>query len=276
MPKTAHKRAEARREARIVRAHQQAPQHPVSRRVPAARGRKRQSGLAGILQRYPWGSSLFLILVIGMSLLVMRQQHLGPFALPAGPGKPAQAVCSLKTHTCNKAPLMTISTAKAYSATIETSKGAITVQLDPKTAPIAVNDFVFLADQHFYDGLTFSRVERLNQISPITNQPSNLQLIQGGAGGVQGGPGYTLKFDAVTGSYSAGTIAMANASQFFISTGDNSQAITTKTFPIFGVVTSGLNVAQQINQGDMILSVTITVSNPAPTPTAAATASPTP
>src|SRR5262249_52455461 len=82
---------------------------------------------------------------------------------------------------------MTINKSMLYTATIKTSKGAISVELDPVNAPNAVNDFVFLADQHFYDGLKFTRVERIGQISPLTQQPSNIAIVQGGAGGVRGG-----------------------------------------------------------------------------------------
>jgi cyclophilin family peptidyl-prolyl cis-trans isomerase len=261
MPKTANKRAEARRVARIQRAHQAAPERPVTRRVPKARRRARRGGLIGAVRSYPWASTFFAVLVVGLAVLFMRGQQLGPFAV----SKPAQAVCNLKTHTCNKAPLMTINPNKTYIATIKTARGDIVIQLDAKHAPLATNNFVFLADQHFYDGLDFWRVEKVGQPSPLNGQPSNLDLIQGGASqpNGKGNVGYSFKDDPITGTYTAGTVAMANAgpntngSQFFICTGDDT--VLPKNYDIFGTVTSGLDVAKAIQPGDKILSVTITV-----------------
>src|SRR6187401_88590 len=56
-------------------------------------------------------------------------------------------------------PPMTIDAAKTYAATLVTSKGTIEVSLNPKAAPHTVNNFVFLAREKYYDGLTFHRVE---------------------------------------------------------------------------------------------------------------------
>jgi peptidylprolyl isomerase len=53
---------------------------------------------------------------------------------------------------------MAISTAATYTATMTTSCGTIVIRLEPKQSPKAVNNFVFLADQGFYNGLTFHRV----------------------------------------------------------------------------------------------------------------------
>jgi len=158
---------------------------------------------------------------------------------------------------------------KTYTATIKTSKGDIVIQLDTKSSPSFTNSFVFLAENGFYNGLTFLKVERLNQISPETNQISNIDLIQGGKGGdAQAGPGYTLKPDSTKGTYALGVVAMANPSQFFINTADNSQAITSTSYPIIGTVTSGLTVAKAITRGDKIISITITSKTVVPTPTA--------
>jgi cyclophilin family peptidyl-prolyl cis-trans isomerase len=267
MPKTADKRAQTRRSARVQRAHQIAPEHTVVRRVPAARRRKKSRGIASAVRDYPWATTIFAVLLIGLALLFAHGQRLGPWAVTK-PTPPPQAKCNLQTHTCNKAPLMTISTSKTYTATIKTAHGDIVIALDAKNAPIAVNNFVFLAQQGYYNGLDFWRVEQPGKPSPLNGQPSTLSLIQGGApqAGGKGDAGYSIKDDPVTGDYTAGAVAMANtgqpntgSTQFFICTGDDSKTIATKTYSIFGRVSSGLTVAQAIQPNDKMLSVTIAV-----------------
>ena len=267
MPKTANKRAEARKMARVQRAHAHLPERPINRRVPLAQRRAKPRTVMSVIQDFPVASGIFALLLVGLVVLVMYNQGLGPFAKPA---PPTQAVCDVKKHTCNKAPLLTINKDYYYAATIKTAKGDIVLSLDASTMPIAVNNFVFLARQSFYNGLDFSRVERLGQVSSETNQPSNLGLIQAGEGGKKGGPGYTVKFEANTGSYAAGAIAWANESQFFITTADDSQAIPSGKYPVFGRVTAGLEVAKRITLHDKIVQVSISESKTAPngTPTA--------
>lgn len=280
MPKTASKRAEARRQARVRRAHQEAPSRPVQRRAPRPRRRAKPRGLAGTIQRYPLATIMFFALMVAIFGFIAHGQQWGPWAKVKSTPVP-QAVCNLTTHICNKAPLMTIDTRKIYTATIHTARGDMVIELDAKGAPNAVNNFVFLADQHYYDGTYFWRVEKAGQPSVLTNAPSDLNLIQGGAATADGDknhvppagpPGYIFKDDPISGQYTAGTVAMANAgkntngAQFFICTGDN--ASLQPNFDIFGTVTSGLDVAKRIQPDDKIISVTISVSNPPPTPTA--------
>src|SRR4051794_12431062 len=112
-------------------------------------------------------------------------------------------------------PAMEIDTNTMYRATITTPKGAIVMDLDPRIAPKSVNNFVVLARQGYYDGLTFHRVE-----------PGF--VIQGGCpeGSGRGGPGYKFADEPVQGEYIVGAVAMANAgpdtngSQFFICLSD--------------------------------------------------------
>ena len=270
MPKTASKRAQARKEARIYRAHQTAALPTAARRIPAAAAaRSRPSRRTNILRDYPWATMIFVVLLVGFIVLVLHQQRIGPWAPP---GKPQQATCNTRTHICDKAPFSVLQADTAYTATIKTSKGTIVVAINTTSAPSYANSFVFLAEQKFYNGLDFWKVERLNQISPETNQLSNIDLIQGGKGGdAQGGPGYTLKPVSSQGAYTSGVVAMANAGQFFINTVDNSSAVTSSNYPIIGNVTSGLSVAKSITRGDKILSITITSKRAVPTPTVATT-----
>lgn len=280
MPKTASKRAEARRQARVQRAHLGAPERTVRRRVPTARRRARPRGLAGAIQRYPWATTFFFVLLVVIFGFIAHGEQWGPFA-KAKPTGPVQATCNLATHICNKAPLMTIDKSKIYTATLHTTRGDIVIQLDAKNAPLAANNFVFLANQHYYDNTYFWRIEKVGQNSPLTNQPSDLNLIQGGyisANGKDkappsGPPGYIFNDDPINSGaqYTAGTVAMANAgkntngAEFFISTGAN--ANLQPNYDIFGTVTSGLDIAQKMLPTDKILSIKIAVSNPPPTPT---------
>jgi cyclophilin family peptidyl-prolyl cis-trans isomerase len=282
MPKTASKRAEARRIAQVQRAHEVRPvvtAPAVNRKVPFAQARATRRTPTRMIRDYPWGTTIFVLLLIGLVILVMYNQHLGPWTQKAAP---TQAVCNLTTHTCNKAPLMTINAKDYYSATIKTKYGDIVMSLDAVNAPIAVNNFVFLADQGFYNGLTFNRVEHIGDISPVTNQPSNLNIIQGGAGGAKDmGPGYTAKFESNLGTYAQGTVAVANSSQFFICVTDMSKTIGTQ-FDVLGHVTAGLDILGKIQVNDVMQSVTIGVTTVQPTPgptgipaaTATATAKP--
>jgi len=144
-----------------------------------------------------------------------------------------------------------IDPAKRYTATLDTAKGEIEVALDSGKAPKSVNNFVFLAREGFYDGLTFHRV-----VDDF--------VIQGGdpEGTGRGGPGYKWADEPVHGEYIAGSLAMANAgpntngSQFFISTVDNRSKLT-KAYNLFGQVTRGMDVVGSIRQGDVIRKVTV-------------------
>ncbi|HZQ79258.1 MAG TPA: peptidylprolyl isomerase [Acidimicrobiia bacterium] len=161
-------------------------------------------------------------------------------------------------------PPMTIDTSKKYTATIDTSCGKIVIDLDAKGAPKTANNFVFLADKHFYDGLTWHRVVKDF-------------VIQGGdpQGNGSGGPGYTFEDELPKDGYKLGSVAMANSgpntngSQFFIVTGQSGTTLQ-NNYSRFGMVTSGLDVAQKIESfanGDgppsrplYIFSITIQVS----------------
>jgi cyclophilin family peptidyl-prolyl cis-trans isomerase len=138
-----------------------------------------------------------------------------------------------------------------YEATISTDKGDIVIALDPSRAPKTVNNFVFLAKQGFYDGLTFHRV-----VDDF--------VIQGGCprGDGRGGPGYRFEDEPVQGDYVPGAVAMANAgpntngSQFFICTVDDRRKLD-KQFNLFGQVTSGMDVVTGVKVGDVMRTVAI-------------------
>ena len=293
MPKTASKRAQARKMARVARAHAVAPERPVVRRTPSAqRKRSKPRGFAAFVSNYPWASTIFTIVIIAAAVLILRQQQVGPFApKPKATATPVvQVTCDLKTHECTGAPKMTIDKNNIYTATIKTAKGDIVIQLDAKNAPIAVNNFVFLSQSKWYDGTYFWRVETPGKPSPIdpSGKPSQLSLIQGGSVAKDGSdgakiPGYSIKDDQpIPADYAAGTISMANtgaadsgSSQFFINISDESQFFS-KTYVTFGKVTSGMDVVKKITAGDKIETITITVTNAAGTPVTGTPASGTP
>jgi peptidyl-prolyl cis-trans isomerase B (cyclophilin B) len=138
-----------------------------------------------------------------------------------------------------------------YEVTIATDKGDIVMELDPQLAPNSVNNFVALARQGFYDNVTFHRVV-----------PEF--VIQGGdpEGSGRGGPGYRFADEPVKGEYTLGAVAMANAgpdtngSQFFICIDDCTRKLD-KAYNLFGYVTSGIDVTQQIRQGDVMRQVSV-------------------
>lgn len=160
-------------------------------------------------------------------------------------------------------PPMTIDQTKDYVATIETEKGDITIELYAEEAPLAVNSFVFLAQDGWYDNVTFHRVV-----------PGFVAQAGDPSGTGMGGPGYVfdneispdLKFDQ------PGLLGMANSgpgtngSQFFIT--HTSTPHLDGSYTIFGRVISGMNVVESLTPrdpsqssdlppGDMILSIKI-------------------
>jgi len=150
---------------------------------------------------------------------------------------------------------MAIDTYSTYFAIIKTNQGRIILQLHSAEAPLAVNNFVALARDGYYDGLIFHRVV-----------PHF--LIQGGdpTGTGKGGPGYRFKDESVRRPYRAGTVAMANAgpdtngSQFFICLED--QPTLPPRYTIFGDTLAGMDVVRNIRVGDVIQSVTIEQERP--------------
>jgi cyclophilin family peptidyl-prolyl cis-trans isomerase len=158
-------------------------------------------------------------------------------------------------------PAMTIDKAKQYFAVFKTVKGDFRVELFASKVPHTVNNFVFLARQHFYDGTTFHRV-----IAGF--------MAQGGdpTGAGTGGPGYKFadEFDPSLKHDSEGILSMANSgvntngSQFFITYAP--QPHLDGKHSVFGKVVSGMDVlksltprdpAQNGPAGDKIITITI-------------------
>jgi peptidylprolyl isomerase len=235
------------------------------------------SPLPGIL------SAVVVLLVLGLiaGLLFSRagsQSAAAPTAAPAATAPileapptsapaaaPAGTLPTATTYTYSAAPPMTIDTARQYTATIVTPRGDIVVELLPDIAPQTVNNFVYLARQNFYNGLTWHRV-----------LPGF--MAQGGdpRGDGTGDPGYSIpaEFTDQVLFDQPGMVAMARSSdpdsagsQFFITTAPaphlNSQ------YTIFGRVVQGQEIVDSIplrdpqnpadlgTPGESILGVTI-------------------
>lgn len=164
-------------------------------------------------------------------------------------------------RTYTSAPPMTIDERGKYEALIRTEKGDIRVQLLPESAPEYVNNFVFLAKNRFYDGLTFHRV--IANFAAQAGDP---------LGNSQGGPGYNLEPDLNSVPFDEGIVSMAagaagvSGSQFFITMSPQPQ-LKDNGFSAFGRVIEGMDVVKSLTQrdptkaaqppGDRIISVQI-------------------
>ncbi len=131
-----------------------------------------------------------------------------------------------------------------YTAVFDTSAGEITAELDPSAAPATVNNFVYLARYHFYEGSTFHRViqDFVIQGGDPTGDPPGT-----------GSPGYTIAEEVPEpGEYQVGSLVMAKrtppnttGAQFFIVTGDDGASLPNE-YSLFGQVSGGLEVATEI------------------------------
>jgi cyclophilin family peptidyl-prolyl cis-trans isomerase len=167
----------------------------------------------------------------------------GPAEVACGGTEPKAATEPKPQFT---GPKQVVKPGKTYTAEVQTSCGTIVIELLADQAPQTVNSFVFLAQEGYFDGQRFHRLD------------TSIDVIQGGdpTGTGTGGPGYSIP-DELTGneSYGPGTLAMANAgpdtggSQFFLITGDAGHNLDANpAYTIFGMVTEGLDVAKQIQQ----------------------------
>ncbi|HYX50402.1 MAG TPA: peptidylprolyl isomerase [Ktedonobacteraceae bacterium] len=269
MPKTT-KREITKREERIAKAHATPlPSTQPKQPKPQKKGAGYQAPKRG-LARYPWAIALSVV-VIASGIFVLSYFHVGPFAqakpkaaatkptttanlalpnpspclkivkqLTNTSPAPTAAAFSKTQHTYNAAPPNVIDNSKFYCAGINTNRGLIVLELDPQYAPNTVNNFVYLADAQFYDGMKFHRVVPGFIIQ--TGDPT-------GTG--TGGPGYKFNDEPVKGNYSEGCVAMANSgpntngSQFFICTA-NDTAKLQKSYNLFGRVVQGIDVAKKI------------------------------
>ena len=171
-----------------------------------------------------------------------------------------------RTQQFDASPELGIDTTKRYTATMDTSMGTMVIALDAINAPLTVNNFVFLAAHHYYDGVVFHRI-------------INGFMCQGGdpTGTGRGGPGYRFNDEPVKQRYQIGSMAMANAgpntngSQFFLISGPSGVNLPPQ-YNHFGQVVKGLEIVDAMQRVDtdrsdrprtdvVINSVTVTVAD---------------
>jgi len=158
-----------------------------------------------------------------------------------------------KSMSYSAPPEMQIDTSKNYVATFVTEKGDVVCELFAADVPQTVNNFVFLAQEGFYDGVTFHRV-----IPGF--------MAQGGdpTGTGRGGPGYSFEDEFSSHKHGTGALSMANAgpdtngSQFFITYAP--QPHLDGKHSVFGQLTEGMDVLSEIENGDVIKTIDISVS----------------
>jgi cyclophilin family peptidyl-prolyl cis-trans isomerase len=213
-------------------------------------------------------AAALLITSCGPSVVSTTSPHLASIqSAVTCPATPVHVAVTNPSRTFSAAPARMIEHSVGYCAYLDTSRGVISVRLRPEHAPTAVNDFVYLAQHGFYDGLTFYQTcpDAAGAACPahataaVAGDPTTSGT---------GGPGFTVKADPVVGQYLFGAVAMLSAnpaligSQFFMSTGDSSGVA--RRYDIFGQVTEGLPALAELQKGDRILWVAILATAPEP------------
>ncbi|MBA7666386.1 putative peptidyl-prolyl cis-trans isomerase [subsurface metagenome] len=199
------------------------------------------------MKRLPLVITALLVLVLGV--------------IGCTPSVPSEKAPTPAPKTYSAPPSMVIDTSKDYTATIETERGDIVLELFASDVPVTVNNFVFLAGEGFYDGTTFHRV-----IPGF--------MAQGGdpTGTGRGSPGYTFADEFTEHTHVAGALSMANAGpntngcQFFITY--TPQHSLDGKHAVFGQLVEGMDVLQKLTprdpltgepdfEGDRIIRITI-------------------
>lgn len=193
--------------------------------------------------------------IAGTALLLLACGGDGPAPSPAATS--SSGVCKnpggKPVDKLTAPPANCIEPGKAYSATVRLAAGSFKIALDQKAAPVTVNNFVYLAQNGFYNNLTFHRVV-----------PHF--VVQGGdpSGNGTGGPPYKLPNETNPAAWTAGSAGMAsspagvNGSQFFIVLEDAPHLAQSGVYNHFGMVTEGMDVVKQVKVGDKILGLDIT------------------
>lgn len=177
--------------------------------------------------------SLGLLVVAGIGIILIKNGNMN-----------MNTTTTRKTYT---QPQQVLQDGVNYTAIIKTNMGDIEIDLLEKETPIAVNNFIFLAKENFFNGIIFHRVVKGF-------------VIQGGdpTGTGTGGPGYTFQDEVNKRKYTKYSVGMANSgpnsngSQFFIVTGTiqegNLDALNSGQYTLFGEVKSGKNIVDAIEK----------------------------
>jgi cyclophilin family peptidyl-prolyl cis-trans isomerase len=200
------------------------------------------------------GLAIAAILVVAAAFLVGNPFG-GAAASPSPEGSQTSTASATPAPTralkdCPTAAPAGLAAGESRTVTIATPKGDIVIVIAADLAPVAAANFVALATCGYYDGVVFHRI-----VPGFVIQGGDGQYGWSGADMAQagrGGPGYSFNDEPVVGDYTRGTVAMANSgpntngSQFFIVVGDQSNGKLAKDYTIFGQVTSGMDVVDQI------------------------------
>ena len=149
------------------------------------------------------------------------------------------------------------------TATIETNRGTIVAELYDKDAPKTVENFETLANKGYYDGVKFHRV--IPKFVIQGGDPLSRDLPEGDRRVGTGGPGYHIKCETKGNprTHAVGALSMAHAgkdtggSQFFIVLDEGNTRHLNGVHTVFGQVTKGLDVIQQIKPNDVMNSVRV-------------------
>lgn len=186
------------------------------------------SGAGDIIQ--PGDAITFVVDIVDITYGMRLSDTIDTANCPAADGSAEQQ------REFTEYPPTCIDVTKTYTAEIVTNKGSLTVELDAKAAPLAVNSFVTLARYHYFDATECHRI--IPNFVAQCGDPT--------ATGT-GGPGYSFDDELPeAGKYAIGSLAMANSgpdtngSQFFIITGDDGVALP-PSYTLFGTVTEGLD-----------------------------------
>jgi cyclophilin family peptidyl-prolyl cis-trans isomerase len=226
-----------------------------------SRRRARRAPAPGPLQGAPeqvavkWGALLGFAIIIAIVIGVGYVLGRAIAVQPTGAFAKCKTATRTGAHTFAGPPAMCIDTTKTYLAKLSTTAGEIDIAMPASQAPQTVNNFVVLAVNGYYTGLTFHRVESW--------------VVQGGdpQGDGRGGPGYTLPAEANDQPWTTDAVGMArnpgdgvNGSQFFVLKTDwPGTGPGDTTFNHFGTILGGTQIVAAIKPGDRILAVAISV-----------------
>jgi cyclophilin family peptidyl-prolyl cis-trans isomerase len=193
---------------------------------------------------------------IGFSLLAATLSGCGLFASPTHHTR----ILSGRNLRWKKPPAMSINVNKTYVAHFATTAGDFQMTIFAKQDPVSANNFIFLANHHFFNGDTFFRLVKSFIVQ--AGDPLNLGT---------GGPGYSWNGskEQPTVPYGPGIVAMANSgspttngSQFFICTGTESELLNQNpVYTELGRITQGLSVVQKISDGKVKLNPYVPLGN---------------
>jgi cyclophilin family peptidyl-prolyl cis-trans isomerase len=225
-----------------------APRRPVPAEVDEAELPEAWRGRA-------WAPILIVAIVVGAVLGagLLADKALEPQVPAALAG--CQTSTQIAPHEFLGPQPICITATNQYQATVNTTQGAVVIQLHPEIAPTTVNNFVVLAIHGYYNGLKFWDVETW--------------VAQSGdpLGNGRGGPGYGLRDEPSNDPWDVGAVGMArvpggaiNGSQFFIEKGAWPGSGPTAVYNRFGTVISGMDKVQLLQTTDTITSITIKVS----------------